>query len=47
VAFKNDPQDNLRPSRGVLAADDLRFDSPELLVGDVSFLLRAREEECR
>jgi len=35
VKFKNDPHDNLRPSR-VLAADDRRFDGPELLVGDVS-----------
>lgn len=35
VKFKNDPHDNLKPSR-VLAADDLLFDGPELLVGDVS-----------
>jgi len=35
VKFKNDPHDNLKPSR-VLAADDLLFDGPELLVGDTS-----------
>lgn len=35
MKFKNDPQDNLKPSR-VLAADDRRFDGPELLVGDMS-----------
>lgn len=35
MKFKNDPQDNLNPSR-LLAADDRRFDGPELLVGDVS-----------
>lgn len=35
MKFKNDPHDNLRPSR-VLAADDRRFDGPELFVGDVS-----------
>lgn len=35
VKFKNEPHDNLKPSR-VLAVDDRRFDGPELLVGDVS-----------
>lgn len=35
VKFKNDPHDNLKPS-SVLAAEDLLFDGPELLVGDVS-----------
>jgi len=35
VKFKNDPHDNLKPSR-VLAAEDRRFDGPELFVGDVS-----------
>lgn len=35
MKFRNDPQDNLKPSR-LLAADDRRFEGPELLVGDVS-----------
>lgn len=35
MKFKKDPHDNLKPSR-VLAADDLLFDGPELLVGDTS-----------
>lgn len=35
MKFKNEPHDNLRPSR-VLAADERLLDGPELLVGDVS-----------
>lgn len=35
MKFKKDPHDNLKPSR-VLAADDLLFEGPELLVGDTS-----------
>lgn len=35
MKFKNDPHDSLKPSR-VLAAEDRRFDGPELFVGDVS-----------